>query len=427
MGNYTTELRFICETLAGQDESVGYNSVNNVISKARPQIFNFAYPIFDKAYKETLETKIIKHYYTREICAETYARWKLFLDTRMNEIMPRYNKLYESELLQFNPLYDADYTKSGDRKVVGMVDDNETKSTNMTSLQTDNRTSTQTLSGKDTETISTELDGQDVITGSDRLSGSDRTQSTDTLSGTDRSNTTDTLSGNDTVRTTDTLSGSDVTTTESEAGGSDTTERENEPINDQWTYYNDTPQGGVNGMTLGNNTYLTNATHVTETGAGSHDQSTTDYGRTDDTTETTNYGKVDTINNTTTYGKVDTTNESTTYGKVDTIDSTTTYGKVDNRTTTTDYGKTSDTTDETKYGKITTDKDTGTTKNETDGTVTSNRDTDTTTNEDYAEHVIGKFPGKSYSKLLQEFRETFLNIDLMVINELSDLFFGLWE
>ena len=33
----------------------------------------------------------------------------------------------------------------------------------------------------------------------------------------------------------------------------------------------------------------------------------------------------------------------------------------------------------------------------------------------------------SYAKMLKEFRETFLNIDMMVIESLSDLFFGLWE
>ena len=48
------------------------------------------------------------------------------------------------------------------------------------------------------------------------------------------------------------------------------------------------------------------------------------------------------------------------------------------------------------------------------------------TTEEYLEHVKGKTPGASYSKLLQEYRETFLNIDMMIIDDLSDLFFGLW-
>ena len=51
---------------------------------------------------------------------------------------------------------------------------------------------------------------------------------------------------------------------------------------------------------------------------------------------------------------------------------------------------------------------------------------DGTTTGEYAEHVYGKFPGKGYAKLLQEFRETFLNIDLDVIKELRNLFFNLW-
>lgn len=46
--------------------------------------------------------------------------------------------------------------------------------------------------------------------------------------------------------------------------------------------------------------------------------------------------------------------------------------------------------------------------------------------EDYILTVQGKNGGKSYSAMLKEFRETFLNIDMMIINDLSPLFFGLW-
>lgn len=111
MSKYTTELRFICETYAGLKESVGYSFVQNVIEEARPLLFDFDYPIFDENYKSVLETKIIKHFYTREIGFETVGLFKLKLDMKMNEIMPYYNKLYESELLEFNPLYTMNYTK----------------------------------------------------------------------------------------------------------------------------------------------------------------------------------------------------------------------------------------------------------------------------------------------------------------------------
>lgn len=112
MSKYTTEVRFICETLAGYDESQDYNKVEDIIADARPKIFDFDFPIFDESYRNVLETKIIKHYYTREIGLETYGLWKLKLDTKLNEIMPYYNKLYNSELLEFNPLYTKDYTRT---------------------------------------------------------------------------------------------------------------------------------------------------------------------------------------------------------------------------------------------------------------------------------------------------------------------------
>lgn len=105
MSKYTTEVRFICETASGLGESKGYADVDTIITNAIPKIFNFSFPIFDEKYRTILEKKILKHFYNREICEETVGLWKLRLDTKLNEIMPYYNKLYNSELLDFNPLY----------------------------------------------------------------------------------------------------------------------------------------------------------------------------------------------------------------------------------------------------------------------------------------------------------------------------------
>lgn len=110
MSKYTTEVRFICETAAGLEESEGYANVNQIINNAIPQIFNFYFPIYDDDYKNVLCTKILKHYYTREIAFETVGLWKLNLDMTLNEIMPYYNKLYEAWAVEFNPLYDTDVT-----------------------------------------------------------------------------------------------------------------------------------------------------------------------------------------------------------------------------------------------------------------------------------------------------------------------------
>ena len=117
MSKYTTEVRFICETAAGLDNSKGYSSVNEIITEAIPKVFNFDFPIFDEAYRNVLARKILKHVYTREIGEETVGLWKLRLDTKLNEVMPFFNKLYLSELLEFNPLYTTDLTRKKDNTI----------------------------------------------------------------------------------------------------------------------------------------------------------------------------------------------------------------------------------------------------------------------------------------------------------------------
>jgi len=108
MSKYTTQVRFICEHAAGLTESAPYSDVDDVIEAAIPKVFSFQFPIFDEAYRPVLERKILMHYYTREIGFETVGLWKLKMQMKLNEIMPYYNKLYQSELLNFDPFLDVD-------------------------------------------------------------------------------------------------------------------------------------------------------------------------------------------------------------------------------------------------------------------------------------------------------------------------------
>lgn len=110
MAKYTTEVRTICETLAGATEPKGYNDVEQILSDSWDKVFDFDFPLFDNNYRAALCKKILRHYYTREIGLESYGLWKLKLCAKMNEIMPYMNKLYSSELLEFNPLYTFDKT-----------------------------------------------------------------------------------------------------------------------------------------------------------------------------------------------------------------------------------------------------------------------------------------------------------------------------
>lgn len=119
MSKYTTEVRFICETAAGLSESVGFDRVDEVLEKSWDKVFNFDFPLFDPGYKKALCKKILLHYYTREISDETVGLWKLHMSAKLQVIMPYYNQLYKSTLLEFNPLYDVEYWRKADRKVEG--------------------------------------------------------------------------------------------------------------------------------------------------------------------------------------------------------------------------------------------------------------------------------------------------------------------
>lgn len=226
MSKYTTEVRFICESACNLDESVGLDKVNEVIAQARGSIFE-NYPIFDEAYRATLETKILRHYYTREICAETPALWKLWLNNRMNEIMPYYNQLYKSALLEFNPLYDVDLYREHEGS--GTTDSTGSKTNTGTRNGTESTTTTD--NGSVLRNNNTTSDNWDLfqdtpqggLTGIEELEylteatkrtvngnivDSTTTQNTNGVSGT--VSETDNLSG----RTDETMSASESTTNE---------------------------------------------------------------------------------------------------------------------------------------------------------------------------------------------------------------------
>lgn len=298
MSKYTTEVRYICEVNSGLNESTGFSKIDEVITKAIPKIFDFSFPIFDENYRVVLEKKILKHFYTREICEETVGLWKLRLDTRLNEIMPYYNKLYQSELLEFNPLYTSNLT----RKRKTDLDSKRSENENINDTSSSNRTTGNNVSVN--------------ISNNSTVDSSNTTTTIGTDNGTSNNTSTD--------------------------------------------LYSDTPQGSLSGIE--SNTYLTNARKVTDSG-----------------TTTSN-----TSNNSNTTDKV----ESGETGSSTSVESGT-----DNA-------------------------------NETYERTRGNSDNLLST-EDYLESVIG-YDGTTGSELLLKFRETFLNIDVMILNELEDLFFQLW-
>lgn len=183
MSKYTTEVRFICEsTLQNKGIDISNMSVDEIISQSMNDIFNFSFPIYDTEYLPTLQHNILNHFYTREIGLETVQLWKQKLNSRLNLIMPKYNKMYESELYKLDPLSNSSEIENMERTTQGQSkSDAQSKSERK---------------GKGTTASSSQHIYSDTPQG--RLSGKDYATSLDddTTSGT--SETTDTGTGTST-------------------------------------------------------------------------------------------------------------------------------------------------------------------------------------------------------------------------------------
>lgn len=106
MAFYTIELKDICMSI----DEYNHSSVDDIITSVWNKIFTTKVEFFDEKYRKKLCCKIIKHYYTREIGAETVGLFKLWVNTKLEEIMPLYNQYYLSSLEKITPFIDTDYT-----------------------------------------------------------------------------------------------------------------------------------------------------------------------------------------------------------------------------------------------------------------------------------------------------------------------------
>lgn len=105
MAVVTTKTKTICESVINYEYVSGRYNVDEIIEQAAPKIFDFPFPIYDETHRLELEKKILRRYYMREIGAETVGLWKLFMEDTLNEIMPKYNILYEAQAAKINPAY----------------------------------------------------------------------------------------------------------------------------------------------------------------------------------------------------------------------------------------------------------------------------------------------------------------------------------
>lgn len=70
--------------------------VPNLAKEGHDRIFNFDYPLTNKVSKEKFECMILNHFLMRRINFDTVLIFQIQLENKLNEIMPFYNKLFES-------------------------------------------------------------------------------------------------------------------------------------------------------------------------------------------------------------------------------------------------------------------------------------------------------------------------------------------
>ena len=70
--------------------------ITNLASAGRGVFFDFDYPLSTNVVKEKFETMILNHFLMRRIGYDTVTAFKIALNVRLNEIMPKYNILFDS-------------------------------------------------------------------------------------------------------------------------------------------------------------------------------------------------------------------------------------------------------------------------------------------------------------------------------------------
>lgn len=97
MARYT---KLLCDVLNEFCE-LKYNPMDlsemgKIIDESWERIFSLRFPIWDEDYRELICKKILAHYYMQEIGAETSALFIFRLNKKIDEIMPYYNTLYRT-------------------------------------------------------------------------------------------------------------------------------------------------------------------------------------------------------------------------------------------------------------------------------------------------------------------------------------------
>ena len=96
----------IMNSIANYDEEEK-TKIRNLAKATREKIFDFDYPLSTKVDREDFECQILNHFIMRRIGQETCTAFQLFLENKLNEILPYYNVMFDS-LTDYNLFNDGE-------------------------------------------------------------------------------------------------------------------------------------------------------------------------------------------------------------------------------------------------------------------------------------------------------------------------------
>lgn len=420
MAEYTMELRTILGQLYLNNHGSKYNpmplenlTMEEIVADTWNNVFYSTFPIWDASMRQPLCETILRHYYMREIGMETYQLWRITLNQRMREIMPKYNEIAKAQEAMGSIWDNAIWRKehSGQYGKAGHTSENGTDS------RTDNLEYGHTITGDSTKSGN--------ISGT--TSGADGKTSTTThghvVDTTGEKGDTGTLTKDYNDHNENTISDATTTTDTTTTDNTDTknlTDHETNSVNSasiNKNMFSDTPQNGLDSVDEGR--YLTEYRNVNESGNQTGDRNVTHTG-----TDTL-AGKVDekgSVGRDVTEEKSHTGQDKETRALVEATAGKETHSG-DDKTVDSGTASGTSTQESSETGKVT-DKHSGTDARTISGTDSKTGAADESGTDSYIDNYTG-FSGDKVD-ILARFNEMYINVIQLIIGDLADLFMSVY-
>ena len=139
MAKYTIDLRKIIDNYYSREEVESWFKdycIENYLTPVQVETILNA----NIWSKDRLASKIVDHYYMREIGYETIGLFKHYAKVYMQEIMERYLPLIYSNSIEYNPLINVDYTESFTRNINGSGESESSSSNSASGLSVNSDT-----------------------------------------------------------------------------------------------------------------------------------------------------------------------------------------------------------------------------------------------------------------------------------------------